>query len=347
MTRLLIPRYAAVGLLELLWHFTAKFAPAGDIGKWQDSAIASAVSWGDDPARLVEALTACDLLDPNEGCRLYVHDWHDHAEESVHRALARAHRHFANGAVPNISGLDAKEKEAAKAFYGKTKKRGKSGATPGPRGATPGETRHPAVAVAVAGAVAVALALPEPEPTTTAPPPPCAHEAIAGREPAPGRFLVCTTCGEEFRHGPRIDHDGLAREGYRLAGEEAKARGVDIQDVLREASTIPASGWYLLALEGAKPEHLQRTVIRLRDNAKARAERAAPAVDDIPDVSKAPELAAEFLAWYRLDVVAGRGETQGQASARWMVGKGIPFGKPLQVAISQHVRALLARPVEA
>jgi hypothetical protein len=36
---------AAVGYLELLWHFTAEFAPQGDIGRFTDKRIEAGKAW--------------------------------------------------------------------------------------------------------------------------------------------------------------------------------------------------------------------------------------------------------------------------------------------------------------
>jgi hypothetical protein len=93
-------KYAAVGVLELLWHFTARFAPRGDIGKFSDDQIAAAVDWGGSPARLIESLTISKLVDESPESRLYVHDWHDHSDDAADKWLARNGLTYANGAQP-------------------------------------------------------------------------------------------------------------------------------------------------------------------------------------------------------------------------------------------------------
>jgi hypothetical protein len=88
--RLGITRYAAVGLLEMLWHYTAQYAPRGDIGRHGDEAvIAEAVYWDRDPAELVLQLRAAGWLDL---CQhgLHVHHWPDHADQAVQRGPAVA-----------------------------------------------------------------------------------------------------------------------------------------------------------------------------------------------------------------------------------------------------------------
>jgi hypothetical protein len=92
-----IPWAHAVGILELLWHFTAKFAPQGDIGKYSDLVIAQAVGWQRPTGRrgvtpectLSDALVEAKWLDRDPERRLIVHDWEDHMDQSVERVLAR------------------------------------------------------------------------------------------------------------------------------------------------------------------------------------------------------------------------------------------------------------------
>jgi hypothetical protein len=91
-----IEKFEAVGILEMLWHFTAKFAPQGDIGKYSDKAIAEAVGWkrptgtkGVTPeCKLSGALVTAGWLDSDAAVRLVVHDWSDHADQSVKKFLA-------------------------------------------------------------------------------------------------------------------------------------------------------------------------------------------------------------------------------------------------------------------
>ncbi len=79
----------AIGYLELLWHFTAEFAPQGDVGRYDDSRIEAAVSWTGAKGRLVQALTDAGWLDRDSERRLLVHDWPDHADGVVKKRLGR------------------------------------------------------------------------------------------------------------------------------------------------------------------------------------------------------------------------------------------------------------------
>ncbi len=73
----------------MLWHFTAEFAPMGDIGKFSDAQIAKGCHWGGDPSRLVSAWVATGWLDQCPRVRLRVHDWLEHAPEFVLKSLKR------------------------------------------------------------------------------------------------------------------------------------------------------------------------------------------------------------------------------------------------------------------
>lgn len=95
-TALKLTKFEAAGLLETLWHFTAKFTPQGDIGKYSDEAIAKWVGWRvrsgslgvPTGVRLTSALVQSGWLDRSEAHRLVVHDWAEHIDQSLKRNLA-------------------------------------------------------------------------------------------------------------------------------------------------------------------------------------------------------------------------------------------------------------------
>jgi len=93
--RLNLPRYAAVGILESLWHMTATKAPSGDISNLTAEDIAFYIQWNHDPVELIDALVLCRWLD-KDGDKLLVHDWQDHAEDSVKKWLTRKGMKFAD-----------------------------------------------------------------------------------------------------------------------------------------------------------------------------------------------------------------------------------------------------------
>lgn len=85
--RLKITHYAAVGLLEMLWHFAAEFCHAGDVGRFSDEAISKALCWDGTSSKLISSLTDSGWLDVCECHRLRIHDWPDHADQTVERVL--------------------------------------------------------------------------------------------------------------------------------------------------------------------------------------------------------------------------------------------------------------------
>src|ERR1019366_8326685 len=116
--RLDLPVWQAVGLLEMLWHVTARETPRGDIGKLSDEDIALALDYRGNESAMVQALIGSGWIDPDLEHRLLVHDWPDHADDGVHMKLARARQRFANGSSPKIGRLPHAERAQAEAFYG-------------------------------------------------------------------------------------------------------------------------------------------------------------------------------------------------------------------------------------
>ena len=95
----------AVGLLESLWHWTAKYSPRGDIGQYPDEFIAHGIHW-QGKADVIAALIQCRWIDRHSEHRLIVHDWHEHADESTKKAMFRKGLRFATcpDNVPPTSG---------------------------------------------------------------------------------------------------------------------------------------------------------------------------------------------------------------------------------------------------
>lgn len=105
-----LKQYEAVGLLEMLWHYTATYTPNGAVGKYPSNTIAKKMGWSKDPELLMESLVESGWLDRSQAFRYVVHDWPEHADESVHMKLARAHEYFANGSLPRTSKLTKEER---------------------------------------------------------------------------------------------------------------------------------------------------------------------------------------------------------------------------------------------
>ena len=89
-----IPRYAAVGLLESLWHFGQSYAQAGDVGRYSDEVIAEAVGWEGDASKLVSGLVKAGWADRCRCHRVRIHDWPAHADQTVERWLKANRKGF-------------------------------------------------------------------------------------------------------------------------------------------------------------------------------------------------------------------------------------------------------------
>lgn len=98
----------ANGVMERLWHYTAKYCLQGNIGKVPNAEIAEVCGW---PVRradeLVIALLQSGWLDSSKNHRLLVHDWAEHAEDSVKKTLKNRGLQFffpeTSGNVPTFS----------------------------------------------------------------------------------------------------------------------------------------------------------------------------------------------------------------------------------------------------
>lgn len=115
--RLNIDPCFALGVMELIWHTTAEQQPDGGIGRLSDEDIAEELMYSGDPTELVTALIAERLLDKIDGCRLYVHDWHDWADDAVISKLVSRTLCFANGEVPRLTKYSIKAREEIRARY--------------------------------------------------------------------------------------------------------------------------------------------------------------------------------------------------------------------------------------
>ncbi len=96
----------AVGHIEMLFHFCAEYSKDGAIGKWTDEMIAKRCGWDGDPTVFISALHAAKgcsssgWVETHPEHRLIVHDWSEHADDSVHKYLAEHGLRFADGAKP-------------------------------------------------------------------------------------------------------------------------------------------------------------------------------------------------------------------------------------------------------
>ncbi len=116
-----IPMCYVRGIMESLWLVTGRNFPQGDVGRWSNEEIAVAIDYPGDADELVNALMRRRLVDEIPDGRLYVHDWHEHADQHVQATIAKAGLYFANGAEPQIPHdlFNAGARERIKAEYDK------------------------------------------------------------------------------------------------------------------------------------------------------------------------------------------------------------------------------------
>jgi len=93
------PKGPVLGWLEAIWHFTGRFTPQGNIGKYPDDTIEAWVEWDGKPGELIAALIRAAWLNADPTHRLLVHDWAQHADKATKNALARAKLAFC---VPGV-----------------------------------------------------------------------------------------------------------------------------------------------------------------------------------------------------------------------------------------------------
>lgn len=85
-----IEPYAVVGLLESLWHWTAKYGPDGVIGGYSNQIIVAGIGWRGDADMLIEQLIKHEWLDAlDDDRRLAIHDWADHIDNTTKKFLER------------------------------------------------------------------------------------------------------------------------------------------------------------------------------------------------------------------------------------------------------------------
>lgn len=129
---------ATIGHLELLWAFTGKYAPAGDIGRHSDGAIARACHWAGRPELFTLALREAGFIDADPKHRLTIHDWQDHAPRWVKAKLKTMNQPFVGCSGTTVEDVDDATADA-------------TAATSKGREGKPSEEKEEALARSVAG----------------------------------------------------------------------------------------------------------------------------------------------------------------------------------------------------
>lgn len=85
----------ALGHLHLLWHFVLKYAPDGDITRFDDADIAEGCMWESDAQTLCVALHDAGFVDASHGdepWQIRIHDWHEHGGKVIRQKEGNADR---------------------------------------------------------------------------------------------------------------------------------------------------------------------------------------------------------------------------------------------------------------
>lgn len=118
MDRLGINRREAIGLLDLLLDWAIDYAPCGDVGKWSNAVIATAIDWTGNADELVEALVGSGWLDKNRAHRIVIHDWPQHAPNFLRAKLKKLGLSFLDcysSSVGSYEGSDESLDESSEA----------------------------------------------------------------------------------------------------------------------------------------------------------------------------------------------------------------------------------------
>lgn len=107
-----VPHLYAVGFLEAFFHWACKYAADGELTKFHPIVISRALGHAGDGEDLLDALESAGWIDRLEDDRLLIHDWAEHCEESVHKALQRSGARFADGSAPFARRGAAESREA-------------------------------------------------------------------------------------------------------------------------------------------------------------------------------------------------------------------------------------------
>ncbi len=258
--------WQSMGLLESVWHATAKRAPRGDLGRIKDQDIADECWFSGDAAGLVEALVQVGVLERHETYRLVVHGWSEHADNAVRQALARNRWVFWDGQPPRAP--RSREDEANEAPAGEAAAEG----PPAPVAARGHVAPHVETcdhAVETRGhmspRVAPARALPEPEPCQSQGQRRQAGGAGGRPRAAPTPPARPPSLADSIDHDP--DDPGQRRLAERLASialqlaqaDDRSPSPADVREILATVSTTRRGGAALDSLRRASPEWLAVT----------------------------------------------------------------------------------------
>jgi|GEM_PF-2324998 hypothetical protein len=280
------PKYAALGCLEAIWHFTGRFTPQGNIGKYTDHAIEAWVEWDGEPGALIAALVDARWLDTDPTHRLIVHDWNEYADSMVHTDLARHCLLFGNGAVPESRRLNQSERERFKSWLREEKLEVRGPGRPA--------KKRPKCRLNADSLPELAAKMTKPEPEPVPEPEPKTKTSAKGK---PSQFVLPEWISrevwddfEEMRRKLRAPLTDRARLNIVADLVKLEAQGQHAEDVLNQSIT---NSW--------------RGVFALKVNQKARhgANNPSPAKQRIDANRRALAEAAIKRGWFTPDDAAG------------------------------------------
>ena len=110
-------RLLSIGILESLWHWSARYAIQGDIGKWSDNVIAKGIGWSGDSHELIKALVESRLIDSvGAPHRLVIHDIQQHADNTWKQNLVDAGLTWWDGTSPRLPNKGRPKKHTPEEF---------------------------------------------------------------------------------------------------------------------------------------------------------------------------------------------------------------------------------------
>ena len=95
-SRLRLPEWQVIGLMEAIWKFTEWNCPEGDIGRFSNQEIAGGIEYFEDIDALIDLLVELHWIDEDKRFRLIIHDWSDHCSNSVKGNLRRHGGRYGN-----------------------------------------------------------------------------------------------------------------------------------------------------------------------------------------------------------------------------------------------------------
>lgn len=230
------PTYAALGLMEAIIHWSAKYAPCGNVGKYADIEIEEAIGWDDAEGTMVPILIDAGFLEFHPDHRVVIHDWFDHADDSVHMALARAGEVFWCGRVPKMTRLSKHERERIEATYAE-----RTAMHQAARTSTRTENAQQTHGTRTENALPC---LPLPSPALPSPPLPCDGHSTLDGGPSFLDFWYAYPAHRRKRQGDAIAvWTELRREGIDPAAIMAGVTAYAASDVGKGKFTLEPANW--------------------------------------------------------------------------------------------------------